>query len=592
MFSIKFGSTPEADPDIIMRVCKRFETLRKEKSPWFALYDILARYILGRRHFMTQIKLLPQDLFDAFIFDETAMNANMLMAASHVGALWPNGAKSFKITVPLEMENSGEYSDEVKKYYEFVTKRIAEVMDNPKSGFLTTFEEYMVEQGALGTSGIFVEESDDPKSPVIYRAVSARDIFIDIDANGAVDTVYIRRWMTLWEIYKEYGDDSFTDEERKFDQVSDLTPTDNTRNHEVIIAIEPRKYYNLDSRAAKDMPYASVHVDRTRNRMLKNSGYKELPVFVGRFWHVLHEKYGRSPGMLGLASIRELNQWRFDLIQAAEKLLYPPVNVVENSLIGNDTVDLSAHGINVISDSGFNADKNRKPIEMTIDVNDPKWAYQRVTELTQYVKDFFFQDRIMDLNNTQEMTAQEANIRNGLRGQSLNTVYSRQEKEILEPCIERTFNILFAKGMLGVIPGSPEEMMVMASGREPYYIPDILVDKMKKGEELYKIIFTSPASRIRQAEELQGITTVLQAVEPLANINPEILDGIDFDYTISRIAELSGAPSQMMKSQEAIQKARQLRQQQQQQAQQMQMMEQGSNVAKNAGQAAQSMQPK
>jgi hypothetical protein len=567
------------------KIKRRYQLMKTEKGPWDAIYDVLARYILGRRNFTSSSELRPEDYFDAYVFDDTAQNANHLMASSNVGALWPNGGTTFRLEAPPEMQNEVEETDEVKAYFQFATKTIASVMDNPRNGFLTTYEEYHIEKGALGTSAIFVEEQDEASYPVLFRCVSARDLFIDTAPNGSVDTVYIKRSMSLQDIAKEYGTSTFNDLEMK-----QLNEHSNSTKYEIIVAIEPRVAYDPDSQSNKEFPYSSCHVDITRSRILRESGYKDLPVFVGRFWHALNEKYGRSPGMNALPSIRELNQLRFDLIQASEKMLYPPVNVIEGSIVGNDEVDLSAKGLNVVSVSGKMGGYNGRPIEQTMDVGDPQWAFSRLTELIEIVKNHFFLDRIMDLNNENRMTLGEANIRNQLRGQSLNTIYARDEKEVMEPILERVFNICLGKGLLGVVKGSQDEENLIAEGIQPTYIPDVLVDKMINDKEVYRIRFISPAARIRQSDEKMGIQETLQLTVELFAIDNTAIDGIDIDYAIKRSAELSGAPDKMVRSAEAVAKIRKDRQAQQEQAQQAQLMQMGAATAKDAADAQSKME--
>lgn len=569
----------------LARVRRRYEAMKRNKSPWIQVYETIARYVLGRRNFMTQYELLPQDYFDSYLFDTTAISANHLLASSNVGALWPSGAKTFTIEILPEMVNEIQDTEEVSNYFEFVTKTLANIMDNPKCGFLTTLEEYMIEQGAFGTSAIIVEEQDDLHSPVIYRPVSARDIFIDMNGKYQVDVVYIKRRMTLRQIHLEYGMDSFTDGE-----IGDLNDDSNWKKYDVVIAIEPRENHDPDSPTNTDFPYSSIHIDYTRNRLLRESGYKEMPVFVGRFWHTLNELYGRGPAVVALPDIRELNLLRYDLISASEKLMFPPVSVIDGTIMGNGIVDLSAKGLNVVSISGKMQGYSGRAIEQTIDVHDPQWAFTRLQDLIQTIKDHFFLDRIMDLNNDTRMTLGEANIRNQLRGQSLNTIYSRQEKEVLEPAIERTFNICLGKGLLGVTKGSLEEAKLLMQGIQPVYIPESIVDRMMKGQDVYKVRFISPASQIRNAQELAGIQQTLQVASEIAQVKPDVLDLIDEDFTFRTMAQLSGAPTQMIKSTQQVAMARQQQAQMQQQQMQAQMALQGAQAISHLSKAAEGTQ--
>lgn len=577
--------TPETQK--VQNIKRRYDIMKREKSPWISVYNILARYILGRKNFMTSQNIQPDDLFDPLIFDDTASNANHLLASSNVGALWPNGAKSIKLLPPSDMKGEFRDTDEIKEYFEYVTKTITDTMDNPKCGFLTTLEEYLIEQGALGTSAIFVEESDDVGLPVLYRPISARDIFIDTSPNGNVDTIYISKMMTFLDIYKEYGPEALTPVELK-----NLYTSEPSNRQEVLIAIEPRLDYMPGSLAAKDFPYASCHINVTKDTLLKESGFKELPVFVGRFWHALGEKYGRSPGMNALPSIREANELRYDLILAYAKMLSPAMSMVEGSVLG-DEVDTSPKALVILSMSGkLPANFTGKPLEKIIDVEDPSGAATRLAELVEIINNHFFKDRIIDLNNESRMTLGEANIRNQLRGQTLNTVYSRQDKEILEPCVERTFNILLEKGLLGVVRGTKQEAMLLQAGQEPIYVPDVIAQRMVEGKEIYRIQFISPAARIRQSEESSGIQQTLERAVELAQIDPAVMDSIDLDWTIKRSGELDGAPSQMFRSAEAVANLRKSRQQQQQAAEQQQQQMAGSEALKNVASAQANLQQK
>lgn len=568
------------------RIKKRYENMKAERSPWDNKYDQLARFILGRNNYCTRVQLSPEDFFDPWVFDDTAFNANALLASSNVGALWPSGGKSFYLEAPYDPSEPMLDSEEVKLYYERASKTVVEVMDNPRAGFPLALEEYELEKGALGTAAIFVEDNDDDYLvPVNYRAINTRDLYIDVNSNNMVDTVYLRRDLTLNQIADAYGTDTFNESEMK-----ELENHDWLKRYEIVIAIEPRKEYNPNSRANTDFPYSSCHVDITRNKVLKESGYKEMPIFVGRFWHMLNEKYGRSPGMNALPSIRELNQLRYLTIEAGEKLMKPPINVIEGSVVGNDEVDTSAGGLNVVSVSGKLANYSGKPIEQTLDIHDPQWAFQRLAELVEIVKNHFFQDRIMDLNNEQRMTLGEANIRNKLRGQSLNTVYTRDYREVVQPTIERTFNILFGKNMLGIVRGSREEAELIANGVVPFYIPDVLVDRIMKGKDIYKIKFISPAQRIMESEELTGMQEALELALGVQPGAPDIMDNYDTDFIAHRSTRLTGGPALMIRSKEAIAKIRQQRAQQQQEALQAQTMQMNAATAKDAATAQAQME--
>lgn len=87
-----------------------------------------------------------------------------------------------------------------------------------------------------------------------------------------------------------------------------------------------------------------------------------------------------------------------------------------------------------------------------------------------------------------------------------------------------------------------------------------------------------------QSEELRGIIETANFAVGVSPVNPEILDNVDFDKLISRVAKLSGAPMDLIKSSVTVKKIRDARAQQQQQLAQMEMARQQSEIGRNVAQ--------
>lgn len=561
------------------RIIDRHKHMKTDKDPWLNMYQLIGEYVMIRKQHFTDM-VNPGEFQTDKLNDDTAPNANFLMASSLIGALWPNGAKSFQITMPLGMEEEldGE-TEEVKSYYEWATKTMAEHMDNPKAGLLLALEEYMLDQGAFGISGIMTEDNDDLTLPITYKAIDAKVMTIDEGENGFVDTLYVEREYTLRQLVQKYGYENISAEwQKKYDEGDCKTKV------KVLQAIEPRMEKDPYGFGVKNMAYASIHIDLKTEKILKESGFVESPFAVARFWKAMGEKYGRSPAMNALPSILEANALGEAWVIAVEKTLDPSLLVMEDSAMGNGTIDTSPGGVTVVSASG-RISSNQKPIEPLFLVGDLRWTAERRAELVEIIKNHFFQDRLMDLNNEQRMTLGEANIRDSLRGQTLNTTYSRQMNETLVPTIERSFNILNRKGLLGVKPGSRQEQALIDAGVPYRYIPEPVLRRMEKGQEVYKIHFVSPATRIMQAEELKGINQTAAFVTQVQPVKPEALDNVDMDWTIRRVRELTGAPPEMMASSDKMKKDRSDRTQATQAVVENQANREGSETARNMAQA-------
>lgn len=567
------------------RILDRFKDMKTEKNLWNTLYELMGQYIMTRKqHF--QSEGTPGEIQTDHLFDDTAPNANHLMASSLIGALWPNAGKSFQIGMPFGMEEElGDETEEIKQFYQRVTKRMAAILDNPKCGFLTALEEYMLDQGAFGISGILAEEQDDSEVPVVFRALDAKSTCIDEGANGFVNTIYIEKAYTVRQLVEKYG---FENVSRKWQVLYEKG--DCKTKVRVLQAIEPRMERDPYGFGVQNMPYASIHIDCQTEKIMKESGFSEMPAAVTRFWKAMGEKYGRSPGMNALPSILEANTLGEAYVMAVEKNLDPPLAVEDDSVMGNGVVDTSPGAITVVSRSGRIGNSNSKPIEPLFLVGELQTTLQRRAELGEIIKNHFFQDRLMDLNNEQRMTLGEANIRNSLRGMTLNTIYSRQMAELLVPLLERVFNVLLRLGQLGVMRGSLEEARILSQGLQPLYIPDAVKQRILSDQEVYRIIFISPATRIMQAEELQGLEQTVTFAANTAAVKPEIMDNLDTDWIIRRVQELTGAPRETVVSLETVRKVRDARAKAQAALQQSENQRQQSETARNMAQAASQMQ--
>jgi len=567
------------------RVLDRFKMMKSEKSNWNQLYQWVAEYVMTRKQGFNSTPT-PGEIQTYKVFDDTAVSANHLMCSALIGTLWPDGARSFRIGMPMGMEESleeGGSSEEVKKWYQFVSARMAEYMDNPKSGLITSLEEYMLDQGSFVISGIMTEDSDDDfEAPLIYRAVDAEMLYVDEGRNGYIDTIYMDREFTVRQLVAEYGLENISAAHRE-----EFMEGKCETKVKVLHAIEPRMDADPYGFGDKEMPYASIHIDQGTEKILRESGFLELPVAITRFWKAMGEKYGRSPAMAALPSIFEANALGEAWILAVEKTLDPALLVMDDGTMGGTTIDTSPGSVTVVSVSGRIG--NQKPIEPMFLVGDLQWTGARRAELAEIIKNHFFIDRLMDLNNDHRMQNPEVGIRNELRGQTLNTTYSRQFGEQLVPLIETSFNKLRRRGLLGVVRGSKEEAEMIAVGQTPKYIPDAVVKRMVQGRDVYKIQFISPATRITQASELQGIEHLLTTTIAAAQADPGILDNVDWDWTLRRIQELDGAPREAIRSLERIQQIREQKQQAQQQMMEMEAARQQSETARNMGQAASSV---
>lgn len=551
----------------------RHQKLKSEKAVLHGIYELISEYVFNKKY---NLEKTPNSgiFVDGDVYDNTGLRANSIMSNVMVNNLWPNGPRTFKVKRTWDTPDT----QEIKEWFKYVNSQMHTVMDNTRAGLVTALDEYMLDQGSYGISGIYVSENDiDPSCPIRYTAWDIKSMCVDEGTDGLIDTVFVEIEMTIRNAVKEYGLENLGVKTQKAfidGQLEDKI--------KILHVIEPRLDRNPRKYGVKDMPIASIHIETSCRKIIKESGFEEMPVFVGRFIKVLGEKYGRSPAMVAMPDILEANATREAISIATEKQLDPPLAVYDDGSLGAGTIETSAGAINVFSVSG--RINNGKPIEPLYTVGELQSSYNHIETLKEAINNHFYLDRLLDFNNETRMTLGEAQLRNALRGQSLGTFYARQEMEVITPLIKRTFNILLKRGLFGVLQNSYEELELLKQGIRPVYIPEVIAQRIFSGLDVYELDYTSPAKRTMQSEELQGTIETANFAAGMAPAIPEILDNINADEMIRRIAKLSGADEDMLKDMETVQALRKARAEQQAQLMQLEQARQQSEIGRNVAQ--------
>lgn len=561
-----------AEGGIVRQYKDRFKVMQTEKGPWNIHYQTIGEYVMTRKKSFTSDQSQGEFLNDE-LFDGTAPRAKTVMASVLLGMLWPNGSRSFRLLPPFGLEED----DDAKSFCEDATKRLISVMDNPKSGLSVALGEYMLDQVCFGTSGIAIMEKDGVV-PVQYMAWDVKTMHIQEGPDGNVDTLFNFEMMTVRKVVKKYG----------IDVVSTATADKyktgkDTEKIGVLTVIEPRQDRDPDGLGAMDMPYASIHFEFESEHVLRVSGFSEFPVPVARFYKAMGEEYGRSPAMEALPDIIELNTIMESVTIAIEKNLAPPLALIDDGRLGGGTIDTSPNAVNVFNPDGrISSDKVIFPLYT---VGELKSVQELIVTLREAISNAFYLDRLLDLNNDVRMTLGEAQIRNRIRGDSLSSVFMRQISEMFTPLIERTFNIMYMKGDFGVIPGSERHALAIETGVSPKMIPESIARKIQSKEEAYRIQFISPASKMMQAEEITGVLATFDFANAYAAVAPDVLDNIDADRATKLYAELSGTPTDLIRSPKQIKALREAREQQLAEKAQQDAEKQRSETMRNMAQA-------
>jgi hypothetical protein len=260
---------------------------------------------------------------------------------------------------------------------------------------------------------------------------------------------------------------------------------------------------------------------------------------------------GYGPSWHALGSIKELQKTAKDKLMAQEKLHNPPV-LKDASVKGH--TNLLPGGETTVTGSTPNPG-----LQPAYQINPNLDSFiELLNDEKVEIDKFFMVDLFLAMLNSigQNKTATEVQSLEAEKMMMIGPALHQLDYEMLTPCLGIVY---FDMNERGLIPEAPPEIQGM----------DI------------KIEYTSI---LAQAQKAVGITKVerVLGVAGLAYETAQIADIIDADETIRKVAEMEGAPANMLFKKAVLQANREAKEQQMQRQQMMEGLPGMAKAAKDA----------
>ena len=471
------------------------------------------------------------DRDDDKILNDAGGKALDALARGLHGGLTSPSRDWLRITMPHE---SAQEFGTVRVWLDQVREMMRDVM--ARSNFYGALDSLYREIGAFGIGTMLVLEDND--TVIRCEPLSVGQYYVAQNSKKRPDTLYRRLSMTGIQMRDEFGEESLSDSVR-----SALSSGRLDDSFIVIHCVEHEGNKRKDDGYKLDFPWRSIWFEEKaddKNRVLRLSGYREQP-FVAPRWDVDSTNvYGRGPGRRSLPDVKQLQVLEKDKLYAAELLIRPPVQA--SASLENEAFNLIPGGITFTDDpSGLQAVYKT---EFRIDV-----AHAIIKELEVSIQKSFHVDLFMSMAAQEKtMTAREVAERSQEKLVMLGPVLERLQGEMLDPIVARIYGIMERKGM---IPPVPDEIAGV-----PLKIEYI--------------------GMLAQAQRLVGLNPMEQYsgfVAQLAQLEPTVLDKMDFDQLVDEYAHDLGVPASLVRSDDAVAELRAQRAQ----AQQMQQMEENAH---------------
>ena len=508
----------------VQYLTKRLSNLKAERQPWESPWDKAAELC------SVNSKIYIKDNSGKIVmntFDGTAKNAVNFCAAGLKSVLIPTNMlwHRLKPTNP-----AFETNDNVRRYLEYARDMLFKFRYSPISRFTTESWMQLRQTIIYGQAAWLVE--DNVGRGICYRSIPIRETYADFNSVGDIDTVYREYEMTARQALREFGNMATNE----IKEAADKNPD---RKMRFLHAVEPRQDRNWRKKDFRGMPFASYNVDLDNNKIIYEGGYRINPYMFPHIMPLEGSAYGSSPALQAFQDILSINEMTKTMLRAGQLQVRPTI------FVSKEVKDASRIGSPGAIVRGL--DSNGRPMAAPLQIGgNPNFSLELNQKITNIIEEAFMVKLfrkltdIKDLSSAKGVTAYAVQQMVQEAAALLAPTSELLSKEWLVGNIRREIDIL---SQYGIFDDVPDELMYDGS---------------------LAIEFESPAIHMQQASTISGLMEWLESVMGMAQVDPSVLDIVDFPKAARLIADYKDIASEVIRSPEAASQLGQQRAQAQQ----------------------------
>jgi hypothetical protein len=506
--------------------------LKADRQSFVSVWQELADYLAPRRIRQSVSDRNKGDRRTQNIIDSTPRTAvRTLGSGMHAGITSP-ARPWFRLTTPdPDLAELGA----VKQWLHLVTNRIHTVF--LRSNLYNVLPMLYEDIGVFGTSACALLEDD--KDIMRGYAYPVGSYALGLDRRG-VATTFMREYeLTVRQVVGEFvvvdGNPRNLDWSKASATVKALWDRGEVQAAVPLTwLVTPNDEYDPRRLESKyGMQWRSCHFEQGRSDtqftsgsqgFLRESGYRMFPVLAPRWSITGEDTYGTDcPGMTALGDVKQLQFMQKKKAKAIDKAIDPPLKA-DPSLM-NQKVSLLPGDLTYVNMT--TGAPGLMPLH-EVRLEGIRELVQDMADTRQRIDESFFADLFRMLANGQQaqpVTAEEIRARQEEKLIQLGPVLERLNDELLDPLIDRTFDILFAAG---AIPEPPEQL---------------------QGVHL-KVEYISIMAQAQKLVGVVGQDRFVASVIGMAEVFPEVLYKIDAMQVVDGYADKLGADPRHVRSDE------------------------------------------
>ena len=532
----------------IIQFNKRLESLRSERSTFIPLWRELSDYHLAHRgRFLTSDRNKGYKRNTKQINNTSRMSARTLASGMMAGITSP-ARPWFRLGTG---DSRLDDAQAVKVWLHEVQQIMYKVFSH--SNTYNSLHQLYAELGVFGTAAMGVYH--DFENVIWCKPYTVGSYMIGLNGQNISDTFYREYEISVGQCIKQFGIDNVSE------SVKQQWEKGNSEAWiQIVHAVEPNDDRDGISPLARDKAWRSVYYEKSagtkegQRKFLRESGFDEFPVLTPRWDVTAEDVYATDcPGITALGDTKALQLAERRKYQAIDKMVNPPLqgpSGLKNKLNGNSV------GPNDIVWHEQNGEGLRSIYDFRPDLGA---LNNEIMNVEQRVKRSFYEDLFLMLANTdrRQITAREVAEKHEEKLLMLGPVLERLHNELLDPLIDRTFNILQQNG---VLPPPPPEL---------------------QNKEL-NVEYVSVLAQAQRMVATNTIDQLLNFVGQTSALYPEARHKININQTVDEYAEALGTDPSLVRSDDEVAAMVQAEQQAMAQQQAMATAQQGVDMAKTA----------
>lgn len=497
---------------------QRFEQAKTDRQSWNPHWQELSDFILPRRWIFQKDQIGRGTKRNDRIINNTATRAVRICAAGMMAGITSPSRRWWTLTTPdPDMAEFGP----VRSWLNVVEERQRMVL--ARSNIYNALSGAVYPDiSTFGSTCTLLEEDDEDVLRAYPIAVGL--FYLAASERGTIDTIMYEERLTVAQVVERFGLGAVSlDVKRMYDGGQYNKPVD------ILRCIEPNRALERNRADWRGMRWTSCWMEQGTKHCLRMSGYREFPGLTPR-WTVTTaaDAYGTSPAMDALGDIKALQLLEEDKARLVQKAAQPPLNVSEGGM-ALGSASSAPNAINVNPNGG----QPTTPL-MMVDPRAIAEVRSAITEHTDRINAAFYADLWLMLSmddRNQRATAREIDERHEEKMLQLGPVLERLNDELLSPIIDRSFKIMWRRGM---VPPPPREL---------------------QGQEI-RVEFMSIMHQAQKLLGLAAVRTLVQETMSLATVWPEVRAKINADQVVDEIASMVGTKPDLVNPEDVVQTKR------------------------------------